>query len=374
MKKQIVWVLCGFVLLGLGFFLGQGWNGQKQSDAVQKQAITTPQPVLAVEAIVPSIEQVESVVTASGNIVAKETAEVGAKLTGVAVGKVLVEVGDVVKAGQVLAYLDNSMALQSVEVAKAQLVSALANQEKASADLARIKPLIEIDAISRQQYDAYQTAKAQADASVLSAKAHLNNANIQNQNSAIIAPVSGLISHKTAQVGLIATGTPLFTIVKDGVLEWQANVSTKQAEQIHIGQLAQLQVGDEQIQAVVSKIAPIANNNKELTIHATLAPNPLLKSGMYQLGKFVLSTQALPALPARVVTINDGFSYVWVLRLQGDDKATAHRQKVEVLGRTKDKVAIDIKPDVLVIKEGGNFLSEGDLVKVVNLADIKKGD
>lgn len=378
MKKHIVWVLSGLILLGFGFFLGRGWDKSKQPDdeqSHQQASVSNPataEPVLAVEAIVPSIEQVETVITASGNIVAKDTAQVGAKLSGVAVVDVLVEVGDRVKAGQVLARLDNRMALQSVELAKAELVSALANQDKAAADLARVQPLIAIDAISRQQYDAYQTAKTLAEASVASAKARLKNAQIQSQNSDVIAPVSGLISAKNAQVGLITTGTPLFDIIKDGQLEWQASLSFAKAQQIAIGQVAMVQAGGEQVKALVYKIAEVANNDKELTVYATLAPNASLKTGMYQSGKFVLSTSTLPALPTRAVTVTDGFSYVWLLQLKDNNTAIAHRQRVEVLGRVADKVAIDIDPKALIVKEGGNFLNEGDLVKVVNWADLKK--
>lgn len=366
----------GLLLFGLGMLFGKNQSNQAQGETTAKASTATskpatPEPVLAVEAIVPTIDEVASAISASGTIVAKDTAQVGAKLSGVAIVEVLAEVGDVVDAGQVLARLDDSVAVQTITAAQADLAGAIASQAKAHADLERVEPLIKIDAISRQQYDAYQTAKAQADAGVVSAKARLNNAQIQAKNSVIVAPISGLISEKSAQVGLMATGTPLFTIVKNGVLEWQASVSLAKAEQISLGQLVKVQVGEDEIEAVVEKIAPIANNSRELTIHATLKPSPLLRVGMYQSGKFVLPSKQFPALPTRVVTTTDGFSYVWTLKMKDKATATAHRQQVEIVGRMGDKVAVLLDLETLVVKEGGNFLSEGDLVRVVNGTQLK---
>lgn len=366
----------GLVLLAVGFFWGKSQGDvtpKPSTNASTKSEQATTQkdePVMAVEAIVPTLEGIEDKISASGVVVGKNIAQVGAKASGFAITDVLVDVGDVVQAGQVLARLDDSTVRQSFEMAKAELTQALATQAKAQADLARVEPLIKIDAISREQYDAYVTAKVQADASVQAVNARLNNTQIQAQNTQIIAPVSGFISAKTAQVGLVATGAPLFDIVQDGVLEWQASLPPDKAGVLAIGQEASVNVGQERVRAVVEKIAPVANNSRELTVHATLAPSPLVRSGMYQSGQFVISSQTLPTLPARVVTMTDGFNYIWTLKKHKDDLYTAHREPIEIAGRTGDKVAVLLKTDTLVVKEGGNFLSEGNLVRVVNLATL----
>lgn len=372
--SSLIAVVFGVVLLTVGFFWGKSQGGAtteqtsaKQSENQSQAPSQQGEAVMAVEAIVPTFEVIEDKITASGVIVGKDIAQVGARASGLAITEVLVDVGDVVQAGQVLARLDDSTVRQSFEMAKAELTQALATQAKAQADLARVEPLIKIDAISREQYDAYQTAKVQADANVQAVNARLNNTQIQAKNTQIIAPVSGLISAKTAQVGLVATGSPLFDIVKDGVLEWQASLPPAKASELQLGQQASVNVGQEQVSAIITKIAPVANNSRELTVHATLAPNPLVRSGMYQSGQFILSSQNLPTLPARVITMTDGFNYIWTLKQHKNDLYTAHREQIEIAGRTGDNVAVLLKSDVLVVKEGGNFLSEGNLVKVVNL-------
>lgn len=368
-KKFWLMMVFGLMVLGIGIVIGQTWQADPSSSVPQTQT-DLGEPVMAVEAIVPSLEQVENKITANGVVVGKDVAQVSAKLSGLAIAQVLVDVGDLVQAGQVLARLDDSTVRQSFEMAKAELTQALATQAKAQADLARIEPLIKIDAISREQYDAYVTAKVQADASVQAVNARVNNAKIQIQNTQVIAPVSGLVSAKTAQVGLVATGAPLFDIVQDGVLEWQASLPLDKASQLTIGQEASVNVGQERVRAVVSKIAPVANNSRELTVHATLSPNSVLRGGMYQSGQFVISSQTLPTLPVRVLTMTDGFGYVWTLKKQKDNLYTAHRQQIDVMGQVEDKVAVSLATDTLVVKEGGNFLSEGDLVRVINLATL----
>lgn len=367
-KKYINWVLMAIlavVFVAVGMMIGKR---QPQSDANQA-ADTSPQkslePVMAVEAISPTFEVIDETLNTSGLIVAKEVAQVGSKVSGVVVKDVLVQEGDIVQAGQVLAVLDDSSYRESLGMAQAELTQALATQAKAQADLARVEPLLGIDAISRQQYDAYTTAKVQADASVQAVTARLNNAQIQAQNTQVIAPVSGYISKKTAQIGMMATGSALFSIVKDGVLEWQVSLPPNKVGQLMMGQQALVGEGQAAVQAVVTHVSAVANSNKELTVHATLAPNPYLREGMYQSGQFLLSQQQLPTLPARTITTTDGASYVWTLKKQ-QSHYVAHREPVEILGRKDELVAVALDPSTLVVKEGGNFLNEGSVVNVVN--------
>ena len=108
---------------------------------------------------------------------AVETAEVSSQISGVAIERVLVEVGEFVKAGQVLATLDTRTFEQQLSSAEAELATAVAAQEKkAAADLARTEPLLAIDAVSRQEVDAYRTALRQALANVTAAQAHVESA------------------------------------------------------------------------------------------------------------------------------------------------------------------------------------------------------
>lgn len=328
---------------------------------------------MAVESITPFLVNVTDDISANGVIEAKDTASVSAKLTGVAIEQVMVEVGDVVKAGQVLATLDAGALQDNLVQAQADLAVAKANHEKAQADLARVLPLLEIDAISRQQVDAYQTALKQAQASQVSSQARLNIAKKNLNDSQVLAPVSGIISVKNAQIGTLVDGTPLFNIIKNKQLEWQATLDAQDALRIQVGQVAQVMVGDRQIEGQVTHLSPITNSGREIVVHVLLPIDDTLKAGMYQEGRFILNSQQRLAIPVSAVMSSDGYDYVWVLDKQtqsGDDQIyQVHQKNIQTGSRLNDKVVVDLPANTLIVASSASFLSENDLVKVVNVVN-----
>ena len=134
--------------------------------------------------------------SADGTINAKDTANVSAKVTGVAIERILVEEGDRVNAGQVLAVFDTDAMEQQVLQAEADVAEAAATLANASADAARILPLIDIDAISKQEADRYRTAEVRASAALQASKARLKQSAFDARNANVVAPISGVISEK----------------------------------------------------------------------------------------------------------------------------------------------------------------------------------
>ncbi len=152
-KNRWVMLVIGAALLVVGVVLGRLSHTTKtdtpSANPPSQPSQNSTAVAMAVEAVHPSAQTVSQSVSANGGIVGKEVAQVGARVSGVAIDKVLVEVGDYVKAGQVLAVLDNQNATQEVVAAQAELKQAQVSLTKAKADLARVEPLIGIDAISR---------------------------------------------------------------------------------------------------------------------------------------------------------------------------------------------------------------------------------
>lgn len=362
----IVMLIIG-VVLGVFFGKNKAPNNTPISQSTTGQTTQTAEPVLTVEAIRPSSINASHSIQASGAIVGKDVAQVGTKISGVAIDQILVEVGDTVKAGQVLAVLDDSNANDNLTQAQAGVVQAKANLQKASNDLARVEPLIKIDAISREQYESYQNAQIQAAAQYDSALAQLKISKTSKQNTQVIAPISGVISAKTAQIGMMTNGGVLFEIVKNGVLEWQATVAPSVASQITIGQVGEILVGEARVPVEVTRISPITNNARELIVHSTIAPSPLLRGGMYQSGRFVLGGEMALALPQKVITTTDGRSYVWTLTSKKNNYQ-ARKTQVNIGQRLGDMVVVELPADTMVVKSGGNFLKDGDLVRVANAA------
>lgn len=326
-------------------------------------------PVMSVEAITPGSAAISDAIDASGIIAARHTAQVSGRVTGAAIEQVLVEVGDQVRAGQVLAILDSSSFKDSHIQAQADLDQAIASAEKAHADLARTEPLLQIDAISRQQVDAYRTAAKQADATVIAAKAKVNNTATSLNNAKITAPVSGIISERQAQVGVLTSGNPLFTIIKDGALEWQATLAPNNAAKISIGQEATIMAGNTPIIGKVTRLSPTANQGREITAHVAIPQGAPLSAGMYQTGKFVLSQSSAPAVPTSAIMTTDGYDYVWSLTPtdQAEGLYKVVRTKVDILGYDGDKAATNLPPDALIVAKSAGFLAENDIVRVATV-------
>lgn len=355
----------------MGFLLGKQSN--KPTPTPQTQATQSPKPVtMTVQATTPQPMTVADSIEASGVMSAKDTAEVSAKLTGATIERVLVGVGDTVKAGQVLATLDNRTAKENLVQAIADHEQAQASHEQAVADLARVEPLLAIDAISRQQVDAYRTTVKQTQATTKASLARLNTAKNNLNNTQITAPVSGVISVKNAQVGMAVGGGSLFSIIKGGQLEWQATLSPAHAQKIHIGQSAEILLNDDIIGGEVTHLSPTTNAGREIIVHVATPTHPALKAGMYQRGRFVLGNATRYAIPSSAVMSTDGYDYVWTLSPQKDNPSNSDkpiyqitRTRLQVLARVQDKVATDLPTETLIVANGVSFLNEGDLVNIV---------
>lgn len=160
----------------VGVLIGRFMLSPNQETPSKQAAQNQNAAVMAVEAVHPTSITIKNRLSANGIVAAVETAEVSSQISGVAIERVLVEVGEFVKAGQVLATLDTRTFEQQLSSAEAEFATAVAAQEKAAADLARTEPLLAIDAVSRQEVDAYRIALRQALANVTAAQAHVESA------------------------------------------------------------------------------------------------------------------------------------------------------------------------------------------------------
>lgn len=169
-----------------------GQNAQAQQEA--------PAPVVGVVTVSP--QTVSLTTELPGRLESIRTAQVRAQVGGI-IEKRLFQEGSYVRAGQPLYQIDSSTYEASLESARADLASAQANLAKANADLARYKPLVQADAISKQEYDAAVTAKRSAEANVKAAQAAIKSAGINVRRSRITAPISGFIGQSNVSEGTL---------------------------------------------------------------------------------------------------------------------------------------------------------------------------
>ncbi|MCG3857445.1 efflux RND transporter periplasmic adaptor subunit [Psychrobacter sp. Ps2] len=380
-----LWPVLAAVLV-IGVLLGKYWGNDSNaaadesanSNSVANDQATgsdasIEQSVLSVETVSPSQDDIGSTLSADGNINAKDTANVSAKVNGVAIERIFVEEGDRVRAGQILAVFDTDAMEQQVLQAQADVAEAEATLANASADAARVLPLIDIDAISKQEADRYRTSEVRARASLQASKARLSNQRLTLENAKVVAPVSGIISEKMVEVGQVAGGDPLFTIIKGGILEWRADIDPKLIGDINVGTPVQVSLpGGDTVMGQVNRIAPTADNNRQITIYASLAANSKIRAGMYQTGEFLLGSTSTQTIPNSAVVSNDGYDYVMLVTepTTRDDRSMGRikQQRVTLGERLGESVAVlePLPSDSRIVKQGGSFLNDGDLVRVVD--------
>lgn len=366
------WIVLFGAGIIIGALIGRFMLSPSQEQALDKSSDQSQSAVvMAVEAVYPTPITIENRLAANGVVAAVETAEVGGQISGVAIEQVLVEVGDFVKAGQVLATLDTRTFAQQVRSAEADLATAVAAQEKAAADLARTEPLLAIDAVSRQEVDAYRTALRQAEANVAAAKANVDSARTNQQRGNITAPVSGIVSAKNAQVGAVVSGAPLFSIIIDGALEWQAALPPADAANIRVGQTASVEIAGQQVTGQVTRLSPVANDSRDMTVHVRLPSGSGASAGMYQSGEFLFDAQRHNAVPLSALMTSDGYDYVWQLVPEtGDDGQAYHRvqrEQITIIAQKDDQIAVSLPEDALIVATSASFLNDNDLVTVATI-------
>ena len=132
--------------------------------------------------------------------------EIRARVKGFLTGKVYKE-GSLVKRGELLFQIDPSEYQAAVAQARATMNEAQANLSKANADVARLRPLVERNAVSRQDLDHAVAAQSAAESQVAAGRAALNTAQLNLSYTKITSPISGLAGVARADVGSLV-GSP----------------------------------------------------------------------------------------------------------------------------------------------------------------------
>ncbi len=174
-----------------------------------------------------------------GRLESYRTAEVRARVPGIVLKRTFEE-GAFVKQGQVLFKIDPRSYQASVQNAKASLSRAEANKVQADLKLKRYKPLVEINAISKQEYDDAIAAAKQASADVEAAKATLVNNKLNLEYATVTAPISGRIGRAMVTEGALVgqnEATLLATIQQINPI--YLNLTQSSAELLKLRQMMQ---------------------------------------------------------------------------------------------------------------------------------------
>ena len=183
-------------------------------DKKQEQAPQAAPPPPEVSVLTVKLESIPVVSDLPGRLEPFRVAQVGARVAGILQKRLFTEGSDV-KAGQALFQIDNSPYRANLESAQATLAQAQASLAQASSTARRYKPLVEANAISKQDYDVAVANEKAAQAQVAAGKATVTNANINLGYASVTAPISGRIGRALVTEGaLVGQGqvTQLATI------------------------------------------------------------------------------------------------------------------------------------------------------------------
>jgi RND family efflux transporter MFP subunit len=228
------------------------------SGAADDKKSAAPKPALTITTVKPQLGRLSVKLTANGTIAAWQEASIGAESSGLRLTQVNANVGDVVRAGQVLAVFAPESIQADLAQARANLVEAEANASDAAGNAERARTLQNSGALSTQQINQYQTSEQTAKARVEAAKALLSVQQLRLKKTQVLAPDSGIISSRNATVGaVLASGTELFRMIRQGRLEWRAEVTSAELGRLSPGTPALITAASgAQIRGKVRMIAP----------------------------------------------------------------------------------------------------------------------
>ncbi|MGK6306664.1 efflux RND transporter periplasmic adaptor subunit [Variovorax sp. DT-64] len=377
MKRSTLLIIAAVLaLLAAAAFLFSRGKPAEQAAGKPKEAAAQPRPALTVTVAKPEASELTITLAANGNVAAWQEASIGSESNGLRLAEVRVNVGDAVKKGQVLATFSQETVQADVAQARASLAEARATAADAAANAARARTLQATGALSQQQINQYQTAEQTAKARVEAAEAMLAAQQVRGRNTQVLAPDDGVISSRTATVGsVLGAGTELFRLIRQGRLEWRAEVTSAELARVAVGTPAVItSASGAQVDGKVRSIAPTVDPQTRNALVYVDIPGvqqtSAVKAGMFARGEFQLGRSSALTVPQAAVVPRDGFNHLLVL--QPDNRVA--QLKVETGRRVGDRVEITTKlpDDARIVVQGAGFLNDGDLVRVVDALPAKR--
>lgn len=304
---------------------------------------------------------------ANGNIAAWQEASIGAQSNGLQLAEVRAAIGDVVKRGQVLAVFDAESVQADVAQVRALVAEAQAQAAEATANADRARALQPTGVLSGQQTNQLLTAELTAKARLESAKATLAVQQLRLKHTQVLAPDNGIISARNATVGaVVGAGTELFRLIRQGRLEWRAEVTATELGRVSPGGKVSLNTASgATVQGKVRMVGPTVDpqtRNALVYVDLESSANGAARAGMFARGEFELGSTGALTVPQQAVVVRDGFTYVFKV---GADNRVA-QQKVDTGRRIGDQVEIlqGLTAEATIAVAGAGFLNDGDTVRI----------
>jgi RND family efflux transporter MFP subunit len=348
---------------GLAFAVTAALAACDSGNAKQEDAAPAGQTVTVSTATRTDLPRV---ISASGSVSAWEEVPVGAETGGLVATAVLVDEGTYVRQGQPLVQLNTALLSAQLRQQQAALQTAEADAARDEAALARSQELKARGFLSQASLDTALANQRSSQAGVAQARAGLSQAQTQLSQATIKAPVAGLIISRSVTRGqIVAAGTELFRIVRDGRLEVDVRIPEAQLALVRAGMPATI-ISDQAGQAsgTVRIVTPEVDAETRLGVaRVALTGVTALKPGMFARAEIDAGSQPSLTIPAAAVVFRENRAGVYVLA----NDSTVRFVPITEGGRTDGRVAVaaGLESGQRVVVEGAGFLGEGDQVRVV---------
>jgi len=328
-----------------------------------------PEPLRAVKVVAVGIDSYDTASEFSAEVKARVESRLGFRVAG-KITKRQADLGQHVKAGQVLAQLDPQDYRLAADAARAQVAAALTSRDLAHADLKRYRELHAQNFISGAELERRESTLKSAQAQYQQAQAQLTTQGNQAGYTTLEADVSGVVTAIEAEPGqVVSAGTPVVRIAQDGARDAVFAVPEDRAGLIPVGSPVTVRgwAGGPELAGTVREVAASADSvTRTFTIKVAIDPAtaPPLGATVYARPQ-ALSHVGAPVikLPTSALRQEGQGSAVWVL-----DQASMTVKSQPVQVATADGnlavIAQGLAPGMLVVAAGVHVLSPGQKVTI----------
>ncbi|QGP81252.1 efflux RND transporter periplasmic adaptor subunit [Sphingobium sp. CAP-1] len=329
----------------------------------QEKHKAPPPPTVSVARV--ALRSLDGGFTASGRLLPREEVAIAPELSGYRIARVLVEEDAQVRAGQVLAVLDDALLRSQIAQARAQLTQSQVAYDKARMEAVRVSGLDNQGILSQEAIDQRRIADRSAQASVGVARAQLDDLLTREQRLTIRTPVAGRVLQRSARPGEpSASGTTLFTIARDNLVELNAEVPEAAMGTLATGDPVRVMLASGAvIDGHVRLLGARVDNQTGLsTARIALPVRQDLRPGGFAQARF--TRMGGPVLTAPEGAVHYDADGAYMLLLDGKDRV--HRMAVRTGRRTGGMVEILSGPHQgdRAVLGGGAFVLEGDKVRI----------
>ena len=358
-KRRAIAVAVSAIILGGTAFAIFG-----QEHAAPK-AQKAPAASIAVSVVAPEAVTFARSVAATGTVSPRDELAIGSDASGVRLLEVLVDTGSVVKKGELLARADDSQLQAQLAQQEALVKSAQVDLAQAESNLERSEQLKDSGVYSVEQIQTRRTSAAAAAAKLELAQAQRRELQVRIGYTRVVAPASGVVSRKSATVGaVVQPGAELFRMIKDGELEWRAELPAHSLARVEPGAKARIALDDGRaIEARVRLVAPTIDAvTRNGLVHVQLPAGAPFKAGGHARGEILVGSGEALALPETSVFVRDGYPFVYVIGPDAVVRLTRIETGARQAGRVEVTAGLDARSRV--VGTGAGFVKDGELVRV----------